>query len=440
MKPKKVALFLIATVLILAITIINMADITIGNRRFPSVFDADYGIQRGLDLVGGSVIVFEADTAAPSETDMQAVEQIMRTRLDNMGYFDAALSREGTNRIRVEIPNISDPEEAVQTVGATAKLTFTDYDGNVVMEGGTDVQNAVYQYGQTSETGGAEYYVLLTLTGEGQRKFAEATAKASQRAVGENVINIMLDDIVVSSPSVDQTITDKTCLITGNFEKEEAQSLANQIQSGQLPFALNDVELRSVGPTLGERALETSLLAGAIGILLVMVFMLLIYRLPGLVAVISLCLYMAVEFMIMAGYFTGDWKVTLTLPGVAGILLSIGMAVDANVVIFERIKEELVSGKTIRASIESGFNRALTAVIDSNVTTIIAAVVLYIFGSGSIRGFALTLGIGIIVSMITAVFVSKFLLKMMEGFGVKNIFWYGAKNKKAEALEGGVEE
>lgn len=440
MKPKKVVLFLIATILILAVTVINMADVTIGNRRFPSVFDADYGIQRGLDLVGGSVIVFEADSASPSESDMQAVEQIMRTRLDNMGYFDAALSREGTSRIRVEIPNISDPEEAVQTVGATAKLTFTDYDGNVVMEGGTDIANAVYQYGPTSETGSSEHYVLLTLTGEGQAKFAQATAMAAQRPTGENVINIMLDDIVVSSPMVDQTINDNSCVITGNFEKEQAESLANQIQSGQLPFALKDVELRSVGPTLGERALESSLMAGAIGVLLVMIFMLLIYRLPGLVAVISLCLYMAVEFMIMAGYFTGDFKVTLTLPGVAGILLSIGMAVDANVVIFERIKEELMSGKTIRASIDSGFNRALTAVIDSNVTTIIAAVVLYIFGSGSIKGFALTLGIGIIVSMITAVFVSKFLLKMMEGFGVKNIFWYGVNKKKEKVLEGGVEE
>ena len=443
MKPKKVALFLIVSLLIIAVAVVTIGDITIGGRRFPSVFDENYGIQRGLDLVGGSVIVYEADVATPSTADMDAVEQVMRTRLDNLGYFDASTSREGTNRIRVEIPNISDPEDAVQTIGATAKLSFTDYDGNTVLEGSADVAKAEYVYGQVSENTNAQHYVRLTLTSSGQKKFAEATAKASARSEGENVINILLDEAVISSPRVSETINSDACVITGNFTQASAQALANQIQSGQLPFALHDVELRSVGPTLGEQALETSLFAGAIGIALVMLFMLLIYRLPGLVADISLCLYMAVVFMILAGYFTGDWKVTLTLPGVAGILLSIGMAVDANVVIFERIKEELSGGKTVRASIDSGFSRALTAVIDSNITTIIAAVVLYIFGTGSIKGFALTLGIGIIVSMITAVFVSRFLLKTMAGFGVKRPFWYGVNGKKTKneaVLEGGAAE
>ena len=441
MKPKKVALFLIVSLLIIAIAVINLADITIGNRRFPSVFDKSYGVQRGLDLVGGSVIVYEADgVAAPSGSDMDAVEQVMRKRLDNLGYFDATISREGLNRVRVEIPSISDPEAAVETVGATAKLTFTDYDGNVVLEGAADVKNAKYEYGATQQNGSANHHVTLTLTSQGQAKFAEATAKAAARSNGENVIKIMLDDEEISAPRVTETINNDTCVITGDFTQEKAQSLANMIQSGQLPFALNDVELRSVGPTLGEKALETSLLAGAIGIILVMIFMLLVYRLPGLVADISLCLYVAIVFMILAGYFTGSWKATLTLPGIAGILLSIGMAVDANVVIFERIKEELVLGKTVRAAVDSGFHRALSAVIDSNITTIIAAVVLYLFGTGSIKGFALTLGIGIIVSMITAIFVSRFLLKQILGFGVKNIFWYGVNKKQPkEVSEGGAE-
>ncbi|MGN1097846.1 MAG: SecD/SecF family protein translocase subunit, partial [Clostridia bacterium] len=212
---------------------------------------------------------------------------------------------------------------------------------------------------------------------------------------------------------------------------------ADLINSGSLPFDLKDSELRSVGPTLGSKALETSLKAALIGVILVMLFMLIVYRLPGLVADLSLIAYISLSLLIMAGFFYGDgvtsgYRVTLTLPGIAGVILSIGMAVDANVVIFERIKDELRQGKSVGAAVDGGFKRAITAVIDSNVTTVIACVVLYFFGSGTIKGFATTLLIGIIVSMFTAIFLTKLLLKLIVGFGVKNTALYGV-NKRRDA-------
>jgi len=389
---------------------------------YPSALDEDNGIRQGLDLVGGSVITYEAQAETATDEEMESVKNVLRKRLDALGYSEATVSRQGDKKVRVEIPAIQDPEEAVQTLGQTAKLTFRDADGNVVLEG-TDVASATAAFGPTDETGANKHYVELRLNDSGVSKFADATAAAAARTDDSNYIAIMLDEETISSPKVDTPINQSTCIISGGFtDNSETRELATLINSGNLPFSITDVELRSVGPTLGERALETSLFAAGIGIVLILLFMLVIYRLPGLLADISLVCYVGIVALIMS-YF----RINLSLPGIAGIILSVGMAVDANVIIFARMKEELNLGKTIRTSVESGFNRAFVAILDANVTTLIASVVLYYFGTGPIQGFAITLGIGTVVSMFTAIVVTKFLLRQMVGLKVKNMALFGAK-------------
>ena len=435
MKAKNVISFLLVMVLILAIAYISAFDVKIGNIEVQSTFDKEKGIKQGLDLVGGSIIVFEPDVKDLSKVtsdEMGAAESIIRARLDAAGYSEATISRQGDTGIRVEIPNIDDPQEAVKMIGATAKLEFLDADKNVIMDGSKKyVSGAVSKYGQISEGGSNEYYVQLSFSKEGQKVFKEATEKAvAATSENKNYISIALDGEVQMSPSVKEVIDSDSCVITGGYTAEAAESVANLISSGQLPFSLKDAELRSVGPTLGSKALSTSLKAALIGVILVMIFMLLVYRLPGLVADISLIAYISLVTLIMAGFFVTKFRVTLTLPGIAGVILSIGMAVDANVVIFERIKDELRAGKSVGAAVNAGFNRAVTAVIDSNVTTIIAAVVLYIFGTGTVKNFAVTLFIGIVISMLTAVTLTKFLLKQIVGFGVKNPVLYGIAKRR----------
>ena len=435
MKAKNVISFLLVMVLILAIAYISAFDVKIGNIEVPSTFDKEKGIKQGLDLVGGSIIVFEPDVKDLSKVtseEMGAAESIIRARLDAEGYSEATISRQGDTGIRVEIPNIDDPQEAVKMIGATAKLEFLDADKNVIMDGSKKyVSGAVSKYGQISEGGSNEYYVQLSFSKEGQKVFKEATEKAvAATSENKNYISIALDGEVQMSPSVKEVIDSDSCVITGGYTAEAAESVANLISSGQLPFSLKDAEPRSVGPTLGSKALSTSLKAALIGIILVMIFMLLVYRLPGLVADISLVAYISLVTLIMAGFFVTKFRVTLTLPGIAGVILSIGMAVDANVVIFERIKDELRAGKSVGAAVNAGFNRAVTAVIDSNVTTIIAAVVLYIFGTGTVKNFAVTLFIGIVISMLTAVTLTKFLLKQIVGFGIKNPVLYGIAKRR----------
>lgn len=422
MKSKSIIKFALAVLIIAILAYIAACGLTIGNFSIPKALDAEKGIKRGLDLAGGSVIVFEADTTeSVSSENMEAVQQVLRNRLDTNGYFEATVSQQGDNRVRVEIPSVTDPEEAVEILGATAQLTFRDYEGNVVLTGGEDVIGAKAVYEQIDTNGTKGYLVQLKLSKNGQKKFAEATEKIAPLTDGNNFIAIYLDETQISSPSVSEKIDSETCVITGDFTQEQAKQLAGQIQSGQLPFGLKDVELRSVGPQLGEKALENSLLAGAIGLILVMLFILIFYRMCGLMADVALIGYVAVVAIILAVF-----RINLTLPGIAGVILTIGTAVDANVIIFERIKEELGLGKTLRAAVEAGFKRAFSAIIDSNITTLIAAVVLYYFGTGTIKGFAMTLFIGTVVSMFSAIFVTKFLLKQLIGFNIKNSKLYSA--------------
>ena len=413
---------LTAIVILIALgAILLLNGLTVSGIKIPSITDTDNGIRLGLDLTGGSVITFEADTETATNEEMASVVNMLRKRLDSLGYTEATIARQGEKKVRIEIPSVSNPEEAVEQLGKTAQLQFVDADGQVVMTG-ADVASAKAEYGPITQNGASVHHITLTLTSEGQAKFAEATDRIkNQTADNKNYIAIMLDEDIISSPRVSEKIDSDSCVISGDYTAERAKYEADLISAGQLPFDLIEVELNSIGPTLGEKALNTSLLAALIGVILVLLYMLVIYRLPGLMADIALIAYMIIVGMVLT-YF----RINLSLPGIAGIILSIGMAVDANVVIFERIKEELRIGKTLRASIDAGFHRAFTAILDSNVTTAIAGVVLFYFGTGPIKGFAITLLIGIVVSLFTAIVVTRFLLKQMVGLNIKNTKLYGA--------------
>lgn len=397
----------------------------------PSVLDTDNGIRLGLDLVGGSRIVYEAEipdgyNQANLADDMNSVQKVIRQRLTDKGFTEATVTLTGDNRVTVEIPQITNPEEAVQTLGTTAQLTFIDADGKEWLTG-SDIKKATYGYGRPTGNEVTDvHYVQVQFTSEGQKKFAEATGNIAARTDGTNIMAIVMDNQVISSPSVSSQIDSDSCVISGSFTRDSASELADLINAGQIPFSLKQVELRSVGPQLGADAMCTSLIAGAIGIVLVMLFMLIVYRIPGLVASIALCFYMVIEALIFSLV-----RVNLSLPGIAGIILSIGMAVDANVIIFERVKEELKNGKTVKSAIDSGFKRAFTAILDSNITTLIACAVLFFLGTGTIVGFATTLGIGVIVSMFTALTVTHFLLNRMVDFRIRNPKAYGLRDREA---------
>ncbi len=433
---KKSILSFVAVLLVIALLCCTAVfGLTVGPLTISSVLDEEHGIRRGLDLVGGSSITFEAQLPdgydeAKLSSDMASVQAMMTKRLDSLGYTEATVELVGDRRIKVDIPAISDPQEAVEVLGATAQLQFLDGDDNVILTG-AGIKSASAQYGKLSDAAiSSEHYVSVEFTEEARESWIEATKAAAQAdAEGDtehNMIKIMMDDELISSPTVGSEyastgITGDSCAISGSFDADSAKTLAEQINIGQLPFTLEKVSMSSVGPSLGEKALSTSLVAGGIGILLVMIFMIVFYRLPGVIASIALMFYTALDAVILSVV-----HVNLSLPGIAGIILSIGMAVDANIIIFERMKDELHNGKTIRAAIDSGFHRAWTAILDSNITTLIAAVVLYFFGSGTVVGFALTLGIGVVLSMFTAVTVTRFLLNRIVDFKVNNPKVYGA--------------
>lgn len=383
------------------------------------------GVVLGLDLVGGSEITYEADVsdvgAGEIADGMKSAITMLRQRLDVLGYTEANVYQSGDRQIVVEIPNVDDPEEAVSQLGSTAIVEFRDADGTLWLSG-SDIASAKYQYSAVDDTGIAQHHVVLEFTKEGQEKFTEATKTIASRTDGRNYLSIQMDGGEISTPYVDSQyaatgINSDTAIITlgNNADADSATYLANIIAAGQLPFSLECVKLQAVGASLGERSLESSLLAGLIGLAIVMVFMIIVYRVMGVISCVALTLYSVVFAVIIAVA-----KVNLSLPGIAGIILTVGMAVDANVVIYERIKEELRLGKTLRYAIDAGYKGALRAIIDANITTIIAAVVLWIFGTGTIISFAQTLFIGVILSMIIMLFVTKLLLKAAVGLGIRN--------------------
>lgn len=417
MKKKSIAIILFMLIIAVLLNYVAFFGFNVAGFKYGGMLDAEKGIRKGIDLAGGSVITFQADAENPTEAQMEIVESIFTARLNGAGYTEARISKDEGGQITVEIPSVYETDEASKLLGSTAKLTFVDSEGVVVLDGSTDIKNAEAMYGAVSQNGNPEHYIQLTLTGDAVSKFADATrAAAAKSGEGKNYISIMMDDDILSSPSVREEINSETCIISGGFETAaDATLLANQIKSGALPFALTTIAQDTIGPELGEKALPTSLLAALIGILIVALFMLLYYRLSGLIADLALAFYIGI-----IGLVLGLARINLSLSGIAGIILSIGMAVDANVIIFERMKEEMLLGKTIKASVDSGFKKAFSAILDSNITTIITCVVLYLSGIGTLRGFALTLGLGVIVSMFTAIIITKFLLKNVVNLSIKN--------------------
>lgn len=372
-------------------------------------------IKQGLDLAGGVSITYEVvGEEEPSPEDMADTVYKLQKRVE-VYSTEALVYQEGTKRINIEIPGVSDANTILEELGKPGSLVFMDKDGNVVLSG-TEIAEAQPATQQNS-MGNSEFVVALTMTEEGTKKFAEATKKA---APNQDIIYIIYDDEIVSAPSVQSEITDGQCVIQGMASFEEAESLSSVIRIGGLKLELEELCSKVVGAQLGSKAISTSLKAGAIGMVLVMIFMVVTYLVPGFASSIALVIYLILTILLLNGF-----DITLTLPGIAGIILSIGMAVDANVIIFARIREELATGKTVRSSIKIGFQKALSAILDGNITTLIAALVLWGLGTGTVKGFAQTLALGIVLSMFTALIVTKVILNAFYAIGLKDIKFYG---------------
>lgn len=398
-------------------------------------------IRLGLDLKGGVSVTYEATTANPTEKQMEDTIYKMQKRVENMST-EASVYQEGDNRVTIDIPGVSNSAEILATLGKAGSLQFVlysnlkDKDGNANPADGAEVQFSkddveldgkavedAQATKQTSETGASENVVDVQFTGKGTKTFADLTSAH----VGEQLA-IVYDNKLVSAPVLKSAITEGRCTISGGEDfkdMQNAQNLASTLRIGALPLELRNIHDNVVGATLGSEALNSSLIAGVVGLILVIIFMIIMYRLPGVAASIALIFYVGAMLLSL-----NLLNVTLTLPGIAGIILSIGMAVDANCIIFTRIREELTTGKTVASSIKNGFSKALSAIIDGNVTTLIAALVLYLKGSGTVKGFATTLAIGIILSMFTAIFVTRLLMESFAALGLTDTKLYGLQKER----------
>jgi SecD/SecF fusion protein len=376
-------------------------------------------IRTGLDLSGGVSITYEATEANPSSEDMADTVYKLQQRVDQYSN-EAHVYRQGTNRISVEIPGVNDANTILEELGKPGSLQFKDSDGNVVLEG-TDVASAE-GVATTSQTSGERQYIVeLELTKEGTTKFAEAT----EANVGKQIA-IVYDGETISNPTVNEAITGGKAEINGMSSIEEAKNLASNIRIGSLSLELNEIYSNVMGAQLGQEALSSSLRAGVIGICLVMLLMLIFFRISGLASSWALLLFAMLDLLCINAF-----DVTLTLPGIAGVLLTIGMAVDANVIIYTRTKEEIANGSNVKGAIRAGFSKAFSAIFDGNVTTLIAAAVLGALGTGSIRGFAITLAMGVVLSMFSALVLSRILSYMFYGLGVRDKKYYGEKKKRS---------
>lgn len=405
-------------VLILAVVFTALLIFTSAVGFGPTGTGAARNIILGLDLSGGVSITYQAKEDNPSAEDMSDTIYKLQQRVE--GYSEEAqVYQEGNNRINIEIPGVSDANAILEELGKPGSLEFTDPEGNVVLDG-TDVAEAEGGVAQ-DDTGNNQYVVSLQLTTEGTKKFAEAT----EENLGQQ-ISIVYDGEVISAPVVQSVISDGRAQITGMESIEEARNLASTIRIGSLSLELEEVRSNVVGAQLGTEAIHTSLIAGAIGLGLVMIFMIVVYSLPGVVAAWALLIYTTLELVMLNAF-----DLTLTLPGIAGIVLSIGMAVDANVIIYARIREEIAAGKSVRNAIKSGFQKALSAILDGNITTLIAAAVLGMLGTGSVKGFAMTLALGIVLSMFTALVISRLIVNAFYAVRLQDEKLYGkAKVRK----------
>lgn len=382
-------------------------------------YDTMDDIKLGLDLAGGVSITYQAVEEDPTSEEMSDTIYKLQQRVQNYST-EAAVYQEGSNRINIDIPGVSDANAILEELGKPGSLIFTDETGKTLLTGD---QVASAKAGIIEQNGQKSYVVSLTFTEEGTKAFADATSEN----VGKRIA-IIYDNKVYSNPVVREAITGGQCQIDGMTDYTEAENLASTIRIGSLSLELQELRSNVVGAQLGQQAISTSLKAGAIGFAIVAVFMIVVYLIPGVAAVIALALYVGLVLIMLTAF-----DVTLTLPGVAGIILSVGMAVDANVIIFTRIKEEIGLGHSVKAAIKAGFSKALSAILDGNITTLIAAAVLFYRGSGTVKGFASTLAIGIVLSMFTALFVTKGALYALYAIGFEDPKFYGNK-KDGKAL------
>ena len=438
MKKSKGIISLILTVVLIALlgftTVVGFGKGQTGAAK---------NIKLGLDLEGGVSITYQVKGDTPSKEDMSDTIYKLQKRVEQYST-EATVYQEGDNRISIEIPGVTDANEILSELGQPGSLYFIkekDSDGNPnygldtsghyvlaksmdelkeegsVVLTGTDIKSAKSGSYQDSTTGANENVVQLSMTKEGTEKFAEAT-KAAKEA--KETIAIYYDGELISVPSVNAEITDGQAIIEGNMSYEEAEQLASTIRIGGLSVELEEIRSNVVGAQLGEEAISTSLMAGAVGLVIVFVFMCVVYLLPGLASSLALVIYTGLILVLLNAF-----DITLTLPGIAGIILGIGMAVDANVIIFARVKEELTAGKSVKSALNAGFHKAMSAILDGNITTLIAAAVLWLKGSGTVKGFAQTLALGIVVSMFTALVITRMIVYAFYAVGIRNTKLYG---------------
>lgn len=378
-------------------------------------------IKLGLDLAGGVSITYQVKDDNPSDEEMSDTIYKLQKRVEQYST-EASVYQEGDDRINIEIPGVTDANAILDELGKPGSLEFQTQDGETVITG-SDVETATARSGEDN-MGNKEYSVELNLTEEGKEKFAAAT----EANVGKQIA-IIYDGETISSPQVKQAITGGQAYITGNFTYEEADNLASTIRIGGLKLELEELRSNVVGAQLGEQAISTSLKAGAIGLALIVIFMICVYYLPGLASGLALIIYTELVLLILNAF-----NITLTLPGIAGIILGIGMAVDANVIIFARVREEMTRGKSVKNSLKPGFQKAMSAIVDGNVTTLIAAAVLWFKGSGTVKGFAQTLAIGIIVSMFTALVITRLIVFAFYAVGLRSEKMYYRPRKEREPI------
>ncbi len=420
MKGKNTLLFFLIVALIAGLAFVAVNGIAIGKFSISPVKD---DLKLGLDIRGGVSVVYEAQTdqtGAELTKTMEQTKQIIGRRINELGLTEPVITLQGEKRLRIELPGVANAQDAINVIGKTALLEFDLVTGTVTALEGMDVSEVETEQILTginikdayvSKNSYNQPVVALKFDAVGTDLFAEGTKKASNNGTSKGQIAVVLDGKIISAPYASIVISNGEAIIQGNYTYDSANELAMLIRGGALPVQLAEVQTSVIGPTLGLNSFNSAIKAAIYGIIIVMLFMIAFYRIPGLIASIALTLYATVVVYVMVGL-----GATLTLPGIAGIVISLGMAVDANVIIFERLKEEMKVGKSLRASIDGGFHRAMSTIIDSNVTTFIAALILFAFGEGPIKGFAVTLMIGIISSMFTAVIVTKTLLKLSLAF------------------------
>lgn len=417
-KKSSVFIFIIIVILVIFFSVWGFLGFEIFGYKFMNFNES---IKKGLDLQGGVSVLQEIVDEEVTKDTLQRTRELLSLRVNKFGLSEPVVAIEGDNRIRIDLAGVFDSDDIVKTITSTGELTFKDENGNVLLTG-NDVKDATAVL-----TNEGKAIIQLKFTPEGTQKFAEATKNNLNKT-----IEISMDDQVLTKPVVNTEITEGEAVIEGSRSFEEANKVASIIQSGALPVTLKTISVSTVGPTLGAEAIPNTVKAGIIGFIFIFIIMFIRYRFPGVIATMSLFIYMLLFLFIFSLI-----QAVLTLPGIAGILLTLGMAIDANILIFERIREELIKGKSVEIAIRIGFDKAMSSILDSNITTIIAGLVLYFIGTGGVKGFATTLLIGTVLSMFSSIVITKFMIKLIYNIGLRSKASYGL-TKSIEQKSGGA--